>query len=62
MTFVLRSEDGDQGYPSNLDVKVTYILTDNNEVFISYFGAFLHTVGVFQGAVTVLHIFLTVSL
>jgi aldose 1-epimerase len=32
----LFSEHGDEGYPGNLTVKVTYTLTDNNEVIISY--------------------------
>ena len=30
------SKDGEQGYPGNLDVKVTYSLTDNNELKITY--------------------------
>ncbi|MCV5646782.1 galactose-1-epimerase, partial [Escherichia coli] len=36
VTFSLRSPDGDQGYPGNLDVKVTYTLTDENELAIAY--------------------------
>ncbi|MEF1202075.1 galactose-1-epimerase [Vibrio owensii] len=36
VVFELHSEDGDQGYPGNLDVKVTYVLTDDNEVSIAY--------------------------
>lgn len=30
--FSLRSPDGDEGYPGNLDVSVTYWLNDNNEL------------------------------
>lgn len=30
------SKDGEEGYPGNLDVKVIYKLTDNNELKISY--------------------------
>ena len=36
VAFMLRSKDGDQGYPGNLEVKVTYKLTDNNELLIAY--------------------------
>ena len=36
VTFVLHSPDGDQGYPGTLDMKVTYELTDENEVKITY--------------------------
>ncbi len=34
--FSLRSPDGDEGYPGNLDVTVTYFLTDKDEVRIEY--------------------------
>lgn len=30
------SKDGEEGYPGNLDVKVTYLLTDANEFIINY--------------------------
>ncbi|MGY0614153.1 galactose-1-epimerase [Vibrio sp. FJH11] len=36
VVFVLNSPDGDQGYPGNLDVKVTYILSNDNELIIEY--------------------------
>lgn len=36
VTFSLFSPDGDQGFPGNLDVTVTYTLTDDNEVKIDY--------------------------
>ncbi|MDV7104725.1 galactose-1-epimerase [Vibrio sp. TH_r3] len=34
--FNLTSPDGDQGFPGNLDVFVTYQLTEDNQVIISY--------------------------
>jgi aldose 1-epimerase len=34
--FTLRSPDGQEGYPGTLDVAVTYTLTDQNELRISY--------------------------
>lgn len=33
------SRDGEEGYPGNLDVKVVYILTENNELKIVYSAA-----------------------
>lgn len=38
VTFSLYSKDGDQGYPANLQVKVTYTLTNDNELVIDYFA------------------------
>lgn len=34
--FTLRSPDGDEGYPGNLDVVVNYTLTNTNELKIEY--------------------------
>ena len=34
--FLMRSPDGDEGYPGRLDVSVTFVLTDKNEVKIDY--------------------------
>ena len=36
--FSLHSVDGDQGFPGNVDVSVTYTLTDDNSVKIEYAG------------------------
>ena len=38
ITFSLHSPDGDQGFPGNFDVDVTYTLTDDNELKIDYDG------------------------
>ncbi len=38
VVFALHSPDGDQGYPGDLDLTVTYELTDENELKISYLG------------------------
>ncbi|MBQ3546075.1 MAG: galactose mutarotase [Lachnospiraceae bacterium] len=35
--FELFSEDGDQGFPGNLQVKVEYIVTNNNTLSINYY-------------------------
>lgn len=35
--FELFSEDGDQGFPGNLKVKVEYVITDNNILSINYY-------------------------
>jgi len=34
--FTFRSKDGDEGYPGTLDVTVTFLLTEANEVRIEY--------------------------
>ena len=34
--FTYRSPDGEEGYPGNLDVAVTYTLSDDNELIIEY--------------------------
>ena len=36
ITFAIHSPDGDQGYPGNLDAEVTYTLTEDNSVHLSY--------------------------
>ena len=36
VVFFVTSPDGDQGYPGELSIKVTYTLTDDNEVSIAY--------------------------
>ncbi len=36
VTLKLHSPDGDQGYPGNVEIWVTYTLTDNNELQIHY--------------------------
>ena len=36
ITFMVKSADGDEGYPGNLIVKASYELTDENEFLISY--------------------------
>lgn len=33
-----RSPDGEEGYPGNLDVRVTYTLTERNELIVEYFA------------------------
>lgn len=38
VTFLLHSADGDQGYPGNLDMRVTYEMTEENELRITYDG------------------------
>ncbi len=36
VTFTLRSPDGSDGFPGNLDISLTYTLTENNELDIKY--------------------------
>lgn len=36
VTFFLHSPDGDMGYPGNLDIIVTYTLTEDNDLIIEY--------------------------
>ncbi|UJF17529.1 galactose-1-epimerase [Vibrio sp. SS-MA-C1-2] len=36
VTFSLDSKDGEQGFPGNLNVEVTYQLSDDNQVVINY--------------------------
>ncbi|MFQ3175053.1 MAG: aldose 1-epimerase [Psychromonas sp.] len=38
VTFTLLSKDGDQGFPGNLKVKVTYRLSDDNQLSIDYWA------------------------
>ena len=39
ITFLLHSSDGDQGFPGNLDIHVTYSLTEDNELKIHYLAS-----------------------
>lgn len=39
ITLKLKSHDGEEGYPGNLDVTVIYTLTNNNEWKIEYFAS-----------------------
>jgi aldose 1-epimerase len=36
VTFSYTSKDGEEGYPGNLKVEVTYVLTDENQLVIDY--------------------------
>ena len=36
ITFMLKSPSGDQGYPGNLELKVTYEVTDKDEILTTY--------------------------
>jgi aldose 1-epimerase len=36
VSFTYKSPDGEEGYPGNLDVRVTYLLTENNELSVLY--------------------------
>jgi aldose 1-epimerase len=36
VAFTLTSDDGDEGYPGTLKVRVTYTLTDKNELIVAY--------------------------
>ncbi len=36
LTLSYLSKDGEEGYPGNLNIKVTYTLTDDNELLIDY--------------------------
>ena len=36
LTLTYLSKDGEEGYPGNLDIKVTYTLTDDDELLIDY--------------------------
>ena len=38
ITFTLHSPDGDQGFPGNFDVNVTYTLTEDNALQLDYYG------------------------
>lgn len=38
VVFELTSADMDQGYPGNMDIKVQYTLTDDDELVIDYYG------------------------
>lgn len=36
LVMTYKSKDGEEGYPGNLDIQVTYKLTDDNEIEIAY--------------------------
>jgi aldose 1-epimerase len=36
LVLTRRSPDGEEGYPGNLDVRITYTLTDRNELVVDY--------------------------
>ncbi len=36
VTFTIHSPDGDQGYPGNAEISITYELTEDNEIKIQY--------------------------
>lgn len=38
LEFTYLSEDGEQGYPGNLKIKMTYELTDNNEFIVTHYA------------------------
>ncbi len=38
VTFAIFSPDGDQGFPGDVEISVTYTLTDDNELKISYYA------------------------
>lgn len=38
LVLILLSEDGDQGFPGNLQVKVTYQFTHDDEIVVDYFA------------------------
>ena len=38
VTFFMTSPDGDQGFPGNLELEITYTLTQDNELMIDYYG------------------------
>ena len=40
MTFTLDSPDGDQGFPGDIHIELTYTLTDDNELHLDYKAAF----------------------
>jgi aldose 1-epimerase len=40
VTFMLDSPDGDQGFPGNIHIELTYTLTDNNELHLDYRASF----------------------
>jgi aldose 1-epimerase len=39
VSFTRTSPDGEEGYPGNLNVRVTYMLTDKNELIVDYYAS-----------------------
>uniref|UniRef100_A0A183G9K0 Galactose mutarotase n=1 Tax=Heligmosomoides polygyrus TaxID=6339 RepID=A0A183G9K0_HELPZ len=36
VVFTVRSHDGEEGYPGNANIQVSYVLTNHNEILVQY--------------------------